>query len=83
MIVDVRPGSTPSFSSPRLLFQRPTSGIPFPWGFEEGFDVTADGELFLAFQQVDAEGLEASTPGGSLVVVQNWFAEFEERSLAR
>ena len=40
----------------------------------EQFDVTDDGERFVAVRTARGDGLEAVPPG--IVVVQNWFEEF-------
>ena len=52
------------------LFRRPTTGWSEQW--TDGFDVTADGKRFLITENVGGEGSETS-----MVVVQNWFADFD------
>ncbi|NNE42878.1 MAG: serine/threonine-protein kinase [Gemmatimonadetes bacterium] len=61
--------------APEVLFRRPDMIGTLPFGWPDGFDVTADGERFLI--GVRPEGQEISEDRG-LVVVQNWFAEFQD-----
>jgi len=55
---------------PRKLFDRPYTGWTPAW--PDGFDVTADGERFVMLKPL----ADDSNVQPSLVVVQNWFAEF-------
>ncbi len=54
---------------PRELFRRPVTGWAEQW--TDGFDVSADGKRFVIAENIGTEGEEPS-----IVVVQNWAAEF-------
>ncbi len=69
--VDVESGSGLTLGAPRRLFRRPSTNWAPQWA--DGFDVTPDGQRFLVLQPVRDEN--AGVP--MIVVVQNWFAEFE------
>jgi hypothetical protein len=69
MAVEVSPAGLP-LGEPRELFLRPTTGWSEQWA--DGFDVTADGQRFVITENVGSEGAQPS-----IVVVQNWSAEFE------
>ena len=57
---------------PQALFEVPAAaGLVGRW-----FDVSLDGQRFLAVQQVGEPEEVAQTP---VTVVQNWFAEFKEK----
>jgi len=68
--VDVASGAEPRLGMPKKLFTRKRhfgSGI-------SGFDVTADGQRFVVFQNA---GEQEFAP--TIAVIENWFAEFAER----
>ena len=56
---------------PRKLFDRPSTDWSSTW--TDGFDVTADGQKFVMMRPAPTE--ENAQP--MLMVVQNWFAEFD------
>ena len=56
---------------PRLLFERETIKWSDQW--TDGFDAAADGERFVIAEDVSVG--DAQPP--SIVIVQNWLAEFE------
>jgi Tol biopolymer transport system component len=70
-VVDVSTTSGLTLSTPRELFQRPMINWSTRWA--DGFDMTADGQRFIMLQQVRDKN---ATPP-AIVVVQNWFAEFD------
>ena len=69
-------GSASSLSEPRKLFSVkrlfPDDRLPV------GFDVSADGERFVIVQPVVTDEDEQPQERG-ITIVQNWFAEFEDR----
>ena len=66
------PGGSPRLSRPEFLFRRPSP--PPPSGFfPHGFDVTGDGQRFVMHVLEEVE--EREPP--SIVVVENWTAEFD------
>jgi Tol biopolymer transport system component len=67
--VEVNAAGAP-IDEPRELFRRPVTNWSESW--IDGFDVTADGRRFIVAENV---GSEDDLP--AIVVVQNWFAEFE------
>ena len=71
MEVDVTTEPGLQLGSPRELFNAREIGVNV-FGFTR-FDVARDGERFLMVQEVREEGRQSS-----LVLVQNWPAEFEE-----
>jgi eukaryotic-like serine/threonine-protein kinase len=75
MSVDVDPGDgtrPPHVSRASLVFRRPRY-VPQFTGFPDGFDVTSDGQTFVL--NVGPES-DANARPPSIVVVQNWRAEF-------
>ena len=59
---------------PRKLFTRRPSGVRLPFGWPDGFDVSADGKRFLVLQPAgEQRGPTAIT------LVENWFAEFRDK----
>jgi Tol biopolymer transport system component len=60
--------------APREMFTRRPIDLRTPWGWAEGFDASADGERFVMVQSAEQE---TAAPG--IMVVENWFAEFEGR----
>ncbi|HMB70610.1 MAG TPA: hypothetical protein VKU85_14940, partial [bacterium] len=71
MAVPVELSPSVRLGTPQKLFTRPATIGSLPFGWPDGFAVTADGERFLvAFRP---EGQDEQKERG-LVVVQNWFA---------
>jgi eukaryotic-like serine/threonine-protein kinase len=75
MVVEVKTGPKLALSPPRKLFTRQLNGIGSASGRPDGFDVTGDGKRFLLLQEANKQ-----TTGQSIVVVQNWIAEFQDRT---
>lgn len=77
-MAEVRPGAAFDFSMPQPLFDTKSylylSGAPF-----RQFDISPDGKRFVAVKQATP----ASGAFGSLVIVQNWFAELKARMPGR
>ncbi len=73
MVVDVDMQSGLRLSTPRVLFRQEGSGWGAGW--PDAFDVTADDQRFLVVQRVT----QPDERPPSIVVVQNWFAEFTRR----
>jgi Tol biopolymer transport system component len=69
--VDVSSKDPLTLSAPRVLF----SGVAAYLILGRGFEVSADGNRFLAVQQVEKAG--SSTP--LLTLVENWFVEFKAK----
>jgi hypothetical protein len=63
--------------TPRVLFTRPGSVGTLPFGWEDAYAATGDGERFLIALREDRGDAEETDRG--LVVVQNWYSEFETR----
>jgi Tol biopolymer transport system component len=74
LAVSVQTSPDLSLGTPRVLFERETLDN-LPNGWPDAFDVTSDGQHFLLAQGVATD----SSVRRGLVVVQNWFAEFETR----
>ena len=69
---DLRVGTPkPLFSSPSLLVSNVNNAA---------YDVTPDGQRFVVWEPVEAEEGAEQTAQQSIRVVQNWFAEFEDRN---
>ncbi len=75
MVAEVKTSPRLALGSPRRLFTRQLSGIGSASGRPDGFDVTGDGKRFLLLQDAGKQ-----TTGQSIVVVQNWIAEFQDRT---
>jgi hypothetical protein len=71
--VSVTTGASLTLDTPRKLFNRRPAGISPPFGWPEGFDVSADGDHFI-FLQSTSEELHQQ----NLAVVLDWFEEFDE-----
>jgi Tol biopolymer transport system component len=69
--VDVSSENPLTLGAPRILF----SGVAAHLILGRGFEVSADGNRFLAVQQV--EKARSSTP--LLTLVENWFVEFKAK----
>ena len=72
MVVEVSTEPSVMLGTPRELFSGRPNGLLFQPA--RRYDVAADGQRFVMVQQV-GESVEA--PG--ITVVENWFAEFDER----
>jgi Tol biopolymer transport system component len=73
LVVDLDPQTARPISAARVLFRRPLVGWSPTW--TDGFAVTADGQRFIIAENVS---IEDEVPA-SLIVSQNWFAEFNDR----
>ena len=69
--VDCALGSEPKLGAPRVLFKRKNFGHMLVFGWESGFDVSADGQRFIV-----AEGLESASAPGGIIVEENWSEAF-------
>jgi Tol biopolymer transport system component len=69
MGVPARLGASVSVGEPRALVDETTAGAET----SRGWDVTPDGQRFLVVSRADEAGRSR------VIVVQNWFAEFESR----
>jgi len=69
--VDADLSSGLTLGAPRRLFRRPTTHWSSQWS--DGYDVRPDGQRFLFLQPV----LDEDARDPMIVVVQNWFAEFD------
>ena len=58
---------------PRKLFDRPSTGWSSTW--PDGFTASKDGQRFLMLRPAQDD----DSPPPELVVVQNWFSEFENK----
>ena len=68
--------SAPKFGTPQVLFDGRAAGIRLG----RGYDVSPDGERFVAVQMAASEGEAQSEPEEpGIVVVENWFAEFKDK----
>ena len=74
MVVDVSLGDTPQLGRPQLLIERAPLSIPTVVSWAPGFDVSGDGERFVYFRDPDVGATDRQ-----IVVVQNWYAEFDSR----
>jgi Tol biopolymer transport system component len=74
MVVPVSTQPMLKLGTPRSLFALQNGETPGAQGggFRAGYDVSPDGKLFLMVQRVGDQ-----TPRRTMVVVQNWFAEFK------
>jgi hypothetical protein len=72
MAVDLTLGAAPTLGTPRLLVSRPPLAVATIVGWAPGFDVSADERSFLYFRDP-----ETGVGERQIVVVQNWYAEFE------
>ena len=78
--VDVRrTGNRVSIGTPKELFKR--SSTAFPTAASITFDVSADGRKLLMVTRAESKPGDAvaSSVDPRIVIVQNWFAEFEKR----
>jgi hypothetical protein len=71
--VEVVAGASPTLGNPRSFATRPHAG-PFPFGFDMGFAVSADGRRLYT-----ARTPELGRRAPRLAIVQNWAAEFRDR----
>jgi Tol biopolymer transport system component len=69
--VDVSTAGPLELGAPRKLFTRRPTNVDIPWGWPDGFDVSADGERFYLARPLGDEPLVQN-----LAVVLNWSAEF-------
>ena len=72
MAVDVALGDVPILGRPELLVSRSPLSITTVAAWAPGFDVRGDGDQFLYFRDVGTGATERE-----IVVVQNWYGEFE------
>jgi serine/threonine protein kinase len=70
--VSIQMGTGLTLGTPHELFTAPSMNWTERWS--DGFDVTADGERFIAVAPLHGE----SDTAPSIVVVQNWFEEFSK-----
>ncbi len=73
MEVSLSPHPDLRLGAPKELFTRRPIDLKSPWGWAEGFDVSGDGQRFVVVRSAD-EDVTAS----GIVVVENWFREFED-----
>jgi hypothetical protein len=71
MVVDVKTDGGFEMGTPEELFRRPSVNWNSTWA--DSFDVSSDGEKFILFRPV----VDENAPPPALVVVQNWFREFD------
>lgn len=71
MVVDCELGDGVQLGAPRKLFDRPSTRWHPSWA--DGFNVSGDGQRFL---MIRTDPSRAPDQGG-LMVVQNWYAEFD------
>ena len=74
MVVRIKTIPQLALSLPQKLFTRQLNGIGLSSGRPDSFDVTGDGKRFLLLQDASKQA-----SGQSIVLVQNWFAEFQDR----
>ena len=72
MAVDVETQQSFKIETPRKLFDGDRIGTRFSRGISPMYDVAADGQHFVMVQSLGRER------GNSVIVVQNWFAEFDK-----
>jgi len=60
----------------QVLFTREPSGIRLPFGWADGYDVTADGRRFVVVRSAEKTGERNVDRKPGITLVQNWFAEF-------
>jgi Tol biopolymer transport system component len=73
--IDCTLGDEPKLGVPRVLFKRRNFGHMLVFGWYAGFDVSADGQRFIA-----AEGLESAHAPSGIVVEENWSKAFHSPS---
>ena len=73
MGVPVRTKPSLTLGQPQKLFAREPVQVDRPYGLYDGYDVSADAQHFVMLQ-----GSEQKSLSQTLIVVQNWFAEFKD-----
>ncbi len=76
MSVPVETSPALVLGAPEKLFDREGSGYQLPFGWPDGFDVSADGQTFVILENADENDGQGVT---GITFVENWYAEFTER----
>ena len=74
MVVAVKTNPSLSMGQPQKLFSRRLAQADRPEGLYDSYDVSADGQRFVLLQTV-----EEKPATQKLTVIQNWFAQFNEK----
>ena len=75
MVVDVDTTASLVLGTPRKLLTRPDSGLVLSFDWDDGFDVSPDGQRFLMVRGAETEQAVVERP--AITIVENWVGEFE------